>query len=100
MSTTVTIELTDEMVAALRAWQRQPVPEGESSFHIPTVVATLAANQLPPPPVRVNIELPGPLADRLGKQITTMPDDSTATDLWRIVEQAVRRMKEAGVPLT
>lgn len=99
MSTTVTIELTDEMVAALRAWQRQPVPEGESSFHIPTVMATLAANQLPPPPVRVNIELPGPLADRLGKQHTIVPDDP-ATDLWRIVEQAVRRMKEAGVPLT
>lgn len=91
--TTVTIELTDEMVADLR---RQP-PYSGPGWQVPIINRICAA--LPPEPVRITIELPGPLADRLGKQHTIVPDDP-ATDLWRIVEQAVRRMREAGVPLT
>lgn len=71
--TRVTIELTDEMVTALRAWVREPTPPGQSSFRIDTVVATLAANELPPPPRTVPVTLPGEVAEVLAKLDPTYP---------------------------
>ena len=95
MTTSITIELTDEMVTALRNWQRQPVPPGESSFHIPTVVAPQAANQLPPPARTVAVTLPGPLAAELAKFNCTAPnigiDVDTANEALRAVVRALNK---------
>lgn len=95
MSTSITIELTGEMVTALRVWMRQPVPEGESSFHIPTVVATLAANQLPPPDRTLAVTLPGPLAAELAKFNCMAPnigiDVVTANEAVRAVVRALNK---------
>ncbi len=88
----VTIELTDEMVTALRAWVREPNPPGQSSFRIDTVIATLAANQLPPPPRTVPVTLPGAAAELLAKLDPTQPGLLARLETDGQIDEALRAL--------
>lgn len=83
----VTIELTDEMVTALRAWARTSYPTGASSFQIDQVVATLVLNELPPPPVHMPLSIDPRLAEKLSGGATLTDNE---------VERLVRAARESA----
>lgn len=109
MGTQVTIELDDQHITWLRAGYRAAAP-GTTPWEIGERLAAA----LPPEPVKVTVELPVTLAEKIrsGRFVVSQDKDDSAVDLWRLVERAlkarefeeamaegVEHVRRAGMPL-
>lgn len=102
MSLSITIALNDEEVAMLRSWgtalrsEQQPP---EAAHSIVGAIVRKAYVALGPEPVRITVELPPFLVEKIRSNVKHVPPDASV-DLWRHLERALRQAKAAGEPLT